>query len=56
MDHRLRQLDFSDAPHAHAFSEMPVADLEKATSILLIGCNPREMPLLNHRLRKAVNK
>ncbi|HQZ61249.1 MAG TPA: NADH-quinone oxidoreductase subunit NuoG, partial [Dokdonella sp.] len=55
IDHRLRQLDFSDAPHAHAF-EMPVADLEKATSILLIGCNPRhEMPLLNHRLRKAVN-
>jgi NADH-quinone oxidoreductase subunit G len=30
IDHRLRQLDFSDAPHASAF-EMPVADLEKAT-------------------------
>ena len=55
IDHRLRQLDFSDAPHASTF-EMPVADLEKATAILLIGCNPRhEMPLLNHRLRKAVN-
>ncbi len=55
IDHRLRQLDFSDAPHASAF-EMPVADLEKANVILLIGCNPRhEVPLLNHRLRKAVN-
>ncbi len=55
IDHRLRQLDLSDAPRASAF-EMPVADLEKANAILLIGCNPRhEMPLLNHRLRKAVN-
>ncbi len=55
IDHRLRQLDFSDAPRANAF-EMSVADLEKANAILLIGCNPRhEMPLLNHRLRKAVN-
>ena len=54
IDHRLRQIDLSDAPHASAF-ETPVAELEKATAILMIGCNPRhEMPLLNHRLRKAV--
>ncbi len=54
IDHRLRTLDFSDAPFAPTF-EMPVADIEKAKTILLVGCNPRhEMPLLNHRLRKAV--
>jgi NADH-quinone oxidoreductase subunit G len=55
IDHRLRQSDFSDAPHASAF-ETPFADIEKADAVLLIGCNPRhEIPLLNHRLRKAVN-
>jgi len=53
IDHRLRMLDASDAPTATAF-EMPVADIEKAKAILLIGCNPRhEIPLLNHRIRKA---
>jgi NADH-quinone oxidoreductase subunit G len=55
IDHRLRQRDFSDAPRATVF-EMPIADIEKADAILLIGCNPRhEIPLLNHRLRKAAN-
>ncbi|MBL0165578.1 MAG: NADH-quinone oxidoreductase subunit G [Xanthomonadales bacterium] len=55
IDHRLRQNDFSDAPRAQAFG-MPVGELEKANAIVLIGCNPRhEMPLLNHRLRKAAN-
>jgi NADH-quinone oxidoreductase subunit G len=54
IDHRLRMLDGADAPVAVPF-EMPVAAIEKATTILLIGCNPRhEMPLLNHRIRKAV--
>ena len=53
IDHRLRTLDFADAPAAAAF-EMPVADVEKARAILLVGCNPRhEMPLLAHRMRKA---
>ena len=53
IDHRLRTLDFADAPVATPF-EMPVADIEKARTILLVGCNPRhEMPLLNHRIRKA---
>jgi NADH-quinone oxidoreductase subunit G len=55
IDHRLRTLDFADAPAAAPF-EMPVADIEKAKTILLVGSNPRhELPLLNHRLRKAVN-
>ncbi|HET9032591.1 MAG TPA: NADH-quinone oxidoreductase subunit NuoG [Dokdonella sp.] len=54
IDHRLRQIDLSDAPQASTF-ETSVADLEKTNAIVLIGCNPRhEMPLLNHRLRKAV--
>jgi NADH-quinone oxidoreductase subunit G len=53
VDHRLRTLDFADAPHATPF-EMPVAQIEKAKAILLVGCNPRhEIPLLNHRIRKA---
>ncbi len=53
IDHRLRTLDFADAPVATPFA-MPVADIEKANAILLVGCNPRhEIPLLNHRIRKA---
>ncbi|MEZ5520450.1 MAG: NADH-quinone oxidoreductase subunit NuoG [Dokdonella sp.] len=53
IDHRLRQADFSDAPRASAF-ETPFAAIEKAGAVLLIGCHPRnELPLLNHRLRKA---
>jgi len=53
IDHRLRQLDFTDAATAKPF-EMPVADIEKAGAIVLVGCNPRhEMPLLSARMRKA---
>jgi NADH-quinone oxidoreductase subunit G len=56
IDHRLRTLDFADAPVAEPF-EMPFAEIEKANAILLVGCNPRhEVPLLNHRLRKAVKR
>ncbi|MEO6688525.1 MAG: NADH-quinone oxidoreductase subunit NuoG [Dokdonella sp.] len=56
IDHRLRMLDGADAPAAAPF-EMAVADIEKANAILLIGCNPRhEIPLLNHRIRKAVSR
>jgi NADH-quinone oxidoreductase subunit G len=53
IDHRLRTLDFADAPTATPF-ELPIADIEKARTILLVGCHPRhEIPLLNHRIRKA---
>src|SRR5450432_3585211 len=53
IDHRLRQLDPSDGAVAAAF-EMPVADIEKAGAILLVGCNLRhELPLVSHRVRKA---
>lgn len=56
IDHRLRQLDFADNATAHAFS-MPVADVEKVKAALLVGSDLRyEMPLLNHRVHKAVKK
>ena len=36
---------------------MPVADVEKADVIVLVGCNPRhEMPLLGARIRKAARR
>ncbi len=53
IDHRLRTLDFTDGAPVAAF-EMPVADVEKARVIALVGSNPRhEMPLLGLRIRKA---
>ena len=56
VDHRLRQLDFAGDAGARTF-EMPVADVEKADVIVLVGCNPRhEMPLLGARIRKAARR
>ncbi len=56
VDHRLRQLDLADAATARPFA-MPVADIEKADVIVLIGCNPRnEIPLLGARIRKATRR
>jgi NADH-quinone oxidoreductase subunit G len=56
IDHRVRQLDFSDdaaRPLAPRF-EAPLADIEKARSILLFGANPRmDAPILGHKVRKA---
>jgi len=53
LDHRLGTLDFADAPVAELF-EMPLADIDRAGAILLVGCNPRhEAPILGHRIRKA---
>ena len=56
VDHRLRQLDFSDNPAAMPF-EVPVAHIDQLQSALLIGSDLRhEMPLLNHRLHQAVKR
>ena len=56
IDHRLRTADFADAPVASTF-EMPLAEVEKAGAVLLIGCNPRhEAPLLGHRIRKTATR
>jgi NADH-quinone oxidoreductase subunit G len=53
IDHRLRVIDAALAPSDNAF-EMPLAEIEKANAILLIGSNPRlDQPLLGHRVRKA---
>jgi len=54
LDHRISQLDLSDGVVAEAFA-MPVAEIEKADAIVIIGCHLRhEVPLLHHRVRKAV--
>ncbi len=54
IDSRMRQLDLADGATASAF-EMPMADIDTASAIVLIGCNPRsELPLLNTRIRKAI--
>jgi NADH-quinone oxidoreductase subunit G len=59
VDHRLRQLDFSDdnaAPVSPALGR-PIAELESLDAVLLIGANPRkDQPLINLRLRKAALK
>lgn len=53
IDYRLRQLDFADNAIGFGF-EMPVAEIEKADSILLLGTHLRhELPLVQHRVRKA---
>ncbi|MFZ1386910.1 MAG: NADH-quinone oxidoreductase subunit NuoG [Thiolinea sp.] len=56
IDHRLRQVDFSDQDIAPLASGLGVsfAELEQQQSIFLIGANPRhDQPMLNHRIRKA---
>ncbi|MEP6938994.1 MAG: NADH-quinone oxidoreductase subunit NuoG [Rudaea sp.] len=56
IDHRLRVTDFSDGAAGATF-EMPLAQIEKAGAVLLVGSNPRhEQPLLAHRVRKASKK
>ena len=56
IDHRLRTLDFSDGTAGPTF-EMPVAEIEKANAIVIVGSNTRhEQPLLSHRIRKAWKK
>lgn len=53
IDHRIGFADLADAPVALPF-EMPIADIENADVIVLLGTNPRhEAPLLAHRIRKA---
>ena len=56
LDHRIGQLDLSDGAAAEAFA-MPVAEIEQADAIVIIGSNQRhEVPLLHQRLRKAVKR
>ncbi|MDM8564261.1 NADH-quinone oxidoreductase subunit NuoG [Candidatus Halobeggiatoa sp. HSG11] len=56
IDHRLRQVDFSDQDQAPLFPYLgqAITDLENCEAALLIGSHLRkEQPILNHRLRKA---
>lgn len=53
IDHRLRQLDFSDAAHEQ-FAPISLADVEDSDAIVLLGCNVRsEAPMLAHRIRQS---
>jgi NADH-quinone oxidoreductase subunit G len=56
IDHRLRLTDFADGAAGQTF-EMPLAEVENAGAILLLGSNPRlDQPMLGHRVRKAVKR
>ncbi|MGE0483324.1 MAG: NADH-quinone oxidoreductase subunit NuoG [Gammaproteobacteria bacterium] len=55
IDHRLRQRDFSDQAAEPIYPTLPpLADIEQADAVVLLGCYPRhEAPLVNLRVRKA---
>ncbi|HEY4581718.1 MAG TPA: NADH-quinone oxidoreductase subunit NuoG [Lysobacter sp.] len=53
LDHRISQLDLSDAAIAEPFAA-PVADIDKASTIVIVGSNIRhELPLVHARIRRA---
>ena len=57
IDHRLRQVDFTDQSSAPVMPwlGMDIKALEKINSVLLVGSNIRkEQPIIAHRIRKAV--
>ena len=59
VDHRLRQMDFSDDDNAPVYPALgrQIAELENLDAALLVGANPRkDQPLINLRLRKAALK
>ncbi|MEX2481416.1 MAG: NADH-quinone oxidoreductase subunit NuoG [Gammaproteobacteria bacterium] len=58
IDHRLRQVDFSGQADEPPYPGLPpLADIEGADAVVLIGAYPRhEQPLVNLRLRKAALK
>jgi len=59
IDVRLRQRDFRDqaADPVYPSLGVEVAEVEKLSSLLLIGCNlRREAPVLAHRVRKAARR
>jgi NADH-quinone oxidoreductase subunit G len=54
IDHRLREQDFADDPVFAPAFELPIAELDSADAVLLVGCNPRlEAPIVGHRVRQA---
>ena len=56
LDHRLSQQDFADNAVAECF-DLGVAEIARAETIVLVGCNVRhEMPLLHQRIHQAVKR
>ncbi|MFC4727092.1 NADH-quinone oxidoreductase subunit NuoG [Coralloluteibacterium thermophilus] len=56
IDHRINLLDLADRPVAEP-GQVRIEELEQADVVLIVGSNPRhEVPLLHHRLRKAVKR
>lgn len=56
VDGRMDGVQVGNENRADYIMRTPIAEVEKADAILLIGCNPRfEAPIVNLRLRKAVN-
>ncbi|MBN8261587.1 MAG: NADH-quinone oxidoreductase subunit NuoG, partial [Xanthomonadales bacterium] len=56
LDHRIAQADLSDGAVAEAFA-MPVAEIEQADAIVIVGSHLRhEVPLLHQRVRKAAKR
>jgi len=56
LDHRIAQRDLSDGAAAQPFAT-PVAEIEQADAIVIVGSNLRhEVPLLHQRVRKAWNR
>ena len=56
IDHRLRMLDFADAPVAQPWA-CGVQALQTVDAALLVDCDLRsELPLVNHRLREAAKR
>jgi NADH-quinone oxidoreductase subunit G len=56
IDHRLRQVDFSDQDNAPLCPTLgqSLAALEATNAALVVGANPRkDQPIIGHRLRKA---
>jgi NADH-quinone oxidoreductase subunit G len=56
IDHRLRQIDFSDqhAAPVYPWLGMSIADLQQLDGVLLVGANIRkDQPIIGHRVRKA---
>jgi NADH-quinone oxidoreductase subunit G len=57
VDHRVRQSDFRAKPMAAPWLGMPIEDVGKLESVLLVGSTLRkEQPLLAARLRQAAKK
>jgi NADH-quinone oxidoreductase subunit G len=56
LDHRIAQRDLSDGAAAAAFA-MPVAQIENADAVVVVGSNLRhEVPLLHQRLHQAAKR